>query len=78
MAETKSLFDLKDFLKKEITEYQLDVIPKPEKPVEEMNHRRSHQSYWREAYGLAGLEYYEKRHFSEIDYDLYWLKVCHD
>ena len=74
------LFDMKDILKKEIIEYQLDTIPKPEKPVEEMmSHRRSHQSYWREVYGLAGLHYYDKRDYSasEIDYDLYWLKVCY-
>ena len=78
VPETKSVYDLKDAIKKEIEEYRLEKIPKDEvSNVDGKLPRRSFQSYWREAYGLAGLDYYEKKDImaSAIDYDQYWLKV---
>jgi len=46
---------LKDFLRKEITDYK---IPEVAAEVQEEKRRKSpSKSFWKEAYGLVGLKY---------------------
>ena len=80
MSTTSNLSDVTDRLKREIAEYGLEKLPKEVEANEEKTKkpsRRSSRSYWKDAYGLAGLKLYNADEIpvSEYDYDKYWNKV---
>ena len=68
--------DISDSVRREWTEYQTEIISEGfymKQDTDKFNSREQ-PSYWREAYGVAGVEYQvEKSKFIRID--KYWLKV---
>jgi hypothetical protein len=73
------MHDLIDVIRQEFTEYQTEVVTEDfylETKSDSVEPKRKQPSYWREAYGIAGIEWTEDENNSNYRrIDDYWLKV---